>query len=361
MVSPRVRPRKPKVEPKGEDPFAEVKKVAEVIPDDQAQAELPPPVEVPSPVEDAPPAAGVDKPKLTPKVVSQGAKKEAPTPVTGIVKLEILKLEDHTEYLKILIYGPAGVGKTVLAASVDEVVPLSPALLVDMEAGTMSVQNRKGLRFVKVSTWKDVVALMTMLKSKELQDEYKTIIIDSISEMQRIIMAGVMAQAVAQDPSHDKEVPYRQDWGRASERTRRIIKQLRNLPYNIIMTALSKESQDEAGVVSTLPAMPGQLAGETAAFMDIVGFLQTAVARAGRRRSIVRRLFIQPTGRFIAKDRSDHLGSMVENPTMQIIHDLIGGSRKAAEIEDEEEEPTETPDQPAEAPVEEPAGELAEE
>src|SRR3990172_9664620 len=80
---------------------------------------------------------------------TEGAQQETPSSEEDTKQakpkwnLQIEDLTDVEELLKMLFYGPPGVGKTVLAASAKDVVALSPVLLVDFEGGTRSIQDRK--------------------------------------------------------------------------------------------------------------------------------------------------------------------------------------------------------------------------
>jgi hypothetical protein len=75
-----------------------------------------------------------------------------------------------------LIYGSSGVGKTVFGSTADKV------LFLDAEAGMMSVKDKKIDR-VKIKTFQDVIDSYNFLKSG--QHEYKTVVIDSLTEIQK--------------------------------------------------------------------------------------------------------------------------------------------------------------------------------
>lgn len=352
QVTPRVRPRKALDSTTKEDPVTQVTTDPEEVAEAHAKA-----------AED-PIASG----KIEPET-GQPEHEEIPTesqPTNGSAgaeaksKLQIMDLTEVEAYFKSLWYGQPGVGKTVLAGSVVEVPDMCPVLFVDAEGGTMSVQNKKGIRYVRVRSYADILELIKLLRDPEAQKFYKTIVIDSLSEVERIVRMGVVAEAVKNDPSHDREIPYQQDWNRNSERNRRIVRILRDLPYNIIFTALSRDIRDDAtGTSNTRIALPGQLADEVAGFIDVVGLLTTQVVRKDNKRVLIRRLAVQPTGRFVAKDRSNKLGPVVDQPTMLKIYNLIHGKSKPIEEEIEaettEEQPTETkqPNEKAETPQEE--------
>lgn len=256
--------------------------------------------------------------------------------------IKITDLDEVDEALNMLIYGPPGVGKTVLAASARDVAELAPVLLVDFEGGTRSILDRKGIRFIRIKKWKELLELMKMLRDPVLQKQFKTIIIDPVNEMQKMIMANVIAEAVVKDQTHDREVPYQADWGRNAERTRKIIKIFRDGPFNVIFTCLSKEQRDETdGSTTFKPALPGQLSDEIGAAIDIVGFLRTTSARSSddpRKRQVVRRIAFQSTGKFTSKDRTWKLGGYITNPSMRKIWDKIQQTGDLPKMNDDEED-----------------------
>ena len=238
-------------------------------------------------------------------------------------RLDIVKSSNRMPYLKIMIYGPPGVGKTVLAGTASRSKALSPVLFADAEAGTLSLKD--DIDVVRIT---DMPTLGKMVKFLRTEKQYKTVVIDSLTEVQKIIMKHVIQQAVKEDPKHDKEIPYQKDWYRNSELVRRIVRSFRDLPMHVIFTALDREVKDDlTGSVQTLPALPGQLAGEVPGYLDIVGYLTVQEVDG----NIVRRLIVQPTPMIMAKDRSDALGPWIDNPELSSIVKRIVQSRKPKE------------------------------
>jgi hypothetical protein len=83
----------------------------------------------------------------------------------------------------IVAYGRSGTGKTTFAAS----APM-PALLLNLkEDGTDSVMNVKGLKTVRIESWDELEQVYWYLKSGK--HEFKTLIIDAVTEMQDLAIA----------------------------------------------------------------------------------------------------------------------------------------------------------------------------
>lgn len=152
---------------------------------------------------------------------------------------------------------------------------------------------------------------------------YKTVVIDSLTELQKLDMRTIMQEQYSRKPdTTDVDVPSQREWGKNGERIRRIVRAFRDLPLNTIMTALAASEKDEgSGVVSFYPMLPGKMRAEVPGYFDIVGYLSAAEERNGE--VIVRRLQLAKTRRVIAKDRTDSLGNLLENPTIPEMWDII--------------------------------------
>src|SRR5690606_28664772 len=119
-----------------------------------------------------------------------------------------------SRFLKILLYGYPGIGKTVLAATANDDPRMSPALLVDFEGGTLSIAD-KDVDVVRVTAFKQFNEVYDFLRSG--QHPYKTVILDSITEIQKLNMYGIMQAALATNPARDPDMPRIDEWGKSIE------------------------------------------------------------------------------------------------------------------------------------------------
>lgn len=225
--------------------------------------------------------------------------------------LGIKPLADVVEPLKIFVYGASGVGKTVLAASIAEV--MEPVLLINIEAGTRSIKQRKGIFNVDIKTPAQVRQLQAYLRTAH--SKYKAIVFDGITEFRVMQSRGVLAQSIAEDSTHDKEVLSLRDYMKVFDRTREFARFLRDLPVYVVMTALEETVKDEdSGALHIMPMLSEKLNGSVPGYFDIVGWLTTV--KPNRDAERIRRLYVQPTERRRGKDRSDSLGEYLDEPTM---------------------------------------------
>ncbi len=258
-------------------------------------------------------------------------KLEAPEPRLKLTKetvgtiggLQIHKVEDQSPNLNLLIYGAPGAGKTVLAGSAFEVPEMSPVLFLDMEGGTFSLRAKySDIDVVRIETINDMNKLYAELK--QMRHGYKTIVIDSLSELQKFALREIMKQVVKQDSDRDPDVPSIREWGKLLNQMRNIITFFRDLPVNTIFTCLGNSVKDEkTGVTSTKPSLSGQLGGEAPGFIDIVAYLYVKSMKVAGENVQQRLLLTGSTGNTVAKDRSDKLPLVVQAPTMQMLHNYI--------------------------------------
>lgn len=240
-------------------------------------------------------------------------------------------MHETIEYINFLVYGDPGAGKTVLGGSADEVPEMRPVLVIDIEGGLLSLASRyPDVETVRVKTWDDMQRVYDDLLLKD--HGYKTVMLDSLTEIQKFSMATIMEFTVKKDPDRDPDIPSMREWGKNIEQIRRLVRAFRDLPMHTIFTALAKSDKDnKSGAVKTKPSLSGKLADEVAGFVDIVGYQYTKVMEDQLRRF----LLTAATDRYVAKDRSDNLPPTIEDPTMTKIFDLVRNTSNTSKKEKE--------------------------
>jgi phage nucleotide-binding protein len=202
--------------------------------------------------------------------------------------------------LNVLIYGDSGVGKTSLMATAP-----APVLLLDMEGGTLPLAG-KDVDIVHVTSPKDIEEAYKVLKEN---GKYKTVVLDSITEMLRIVLEHVVKSNPTVSRAYGDQ-PSLSDYGRLNELMRRNLRAFRDLPIHTFFTALAQDMKDETdGTITRMPNLSGKLPYEVAGYMDIVGYM---VAQEDKENGEIKRaVLVQPRGKIMAKDRTGKLGSAV--------------------------------------------------
>jgi len=237
--------------------------------------------------------------------------------------LQVKPPSETIDYLNVLVYGAPGVGKTYLAGTAEDDPLTSPVLFLDVEGGVVTIRHRKGIDVPPaLKSIQEVETLYnTLYKSiKDGKLYYKTVVIDSLSELTDVDMRSIMRQAYQNNPDKvDKDVPSQREWGKARVHMRSIVRAFRDLPCNVIFTAQEATVQEEGQPTKYMPGFAGKLRTELPGFMDIVGYLY-AENQGGE---VTRKLQVQGTRRVVAKDRTSALGDVMENATIPHMWALI--------------------------------------
>lgn len=226
-------------------------------------------------------------------------------------------------FLNILVYGDAGVGKTQYAGTANDHKATAPVLILDVEGGVATLRKRPDVMVVRIKSVVDLMKVYAEIDkalANKLPDAPQTVVVDSLTELQKLDMNDIMKALLQQNPDRDPDVPSQREWGKSSNHMRQIIRRFRDLPCNVIFTALAKREQDDnTGSVATVPSLPGKLAAEAPAFLDVVGFMYTEI----NENRIQRRMLCQPTRTKLAKDRLGVFGEVLNNPTVPMMWDIM--------------------------------------
>lgn len=225
--------------------------------------------------------------------------------------------------VKALVYGPSGMGKTVLTAT------MPAPMLISAESGVLSLRQQNLERLFGVGNPSICynVPMITITSVDDLRDAYNwcaqsaearqfaSIGIDSISEIAEVVLNNAKRQV--KDP--------RQAYGELLEKMESLIRLFRDLPLkNVYMAAKMEPMKDDlTGVVKYGPSMPGsKLGGKLPYFFDEVFRLGVNKTPQGES---YRFLQTQPDLQFEAKDRSGALAPL-EQPNLSAIFNKILGA-----------------------------------
>jgi hypothetical protein len=273
-------------------------------------------------------------------------------------------------YLKMLIYGDFGVGKTTLVTGAQDIAEMADVLIIDAESGTMVIDNRDDIDVVTISTYQqfarvydylrihckyrdegDLEKLAAMeIKLKGLDPEkaqspeeetdilgaieairakpkrYRTVIIDSLTEVQKYAMYQLLGVDISGNIVLDvpPDNPQFKEWGQSAEMIRLLVRCFRNLPMHSLFVCSRTEDQDDRKRMFYVPAMPGKLSNEIQGFMDVVGFYTMSLGTDNQTQ--IRRLYLTPSQQWKAKHRfKNFTGAYIDNPSMLDLLKLHSG------------------------------------
>jgi len=224
------------------------------------------------------------------------------TPVAPPSYYNEVTLEKVGQYL-FLLYGGSGAGKTTLAAQFP-----GPVMFISADVGVMGgllsavslKREDQKLLQIRLTSFSQLQSAYSNLERDFKNGVYKTLVLDSLTTLNQLIIRDILAMTA-------KEVPVFQDWNLSTARMRTTINKLASFGAHTIFTATEQVVKDEQqGRLMGLPNLPGKLAQEAPAGVDIVLRLKTRMSfDAQTRKSVVTYLAqTAPDEIWYAKDRS---------------------------------------------------------
>jgi hypothetical protein len=250
-------------------------------------------------------------------------------------------------YLKMLIYGPYGAGKTTFASTAQDIEPMQNVIFIDAESGSLALSHRQDIDVIRITNYQQFARVHEFLRlhcqlrdrgdKKKLLElaqkanpdateatEYRTVVIDSLTEVQKFVMYMLLGTNIdTANLEFPPETPQWAEWGQSAEMIRLLVRTFRDLPMHVIFVCSEQEKEDERKRIIRRPNLPGKLGGEVQGFLDIVGYLATA--RGGDEdEGLRRRLYITPGNTFQAKHRFFNAEEgYFDNPSMSDLWGLL--------------------------------------
>jgi hypothetical protein len=220
-------------------------------------------------------------------------------------------------------------------------------IALDAEAGDASFSDRPNIDVVRVTSFSQVARVQEFLRlhcqwrdtpgdeaveelikletrfrddagyevTKDNVKRYRTLIVDSLSEVQKYCMYQLLGIKVgAQRLDVETPAPEWAEWGKQAEMIRLMVRTFRDLPMHVIFVCSEQVGEDDKKRRIRRPNLSGKLAGEVQGFLDTVGYM---VLFKGEDGEYKRRLYITPGQTFQAKHRlPGNTVAYIEEPTM---------------------------------------------
>ena len=217
--------------------------------------------------------------------------------------MQIKNTKDVTaNYVKILVHGPAGSGKTRLCGTTG-----GKPIILSAESGLLSLRGQD-IDVIEIKNMDDLREAYSFLQS---DDKYDWVCLDSVSEIAEVVLSTEKGKT--NDP--------RKAYGEMQEIMMTLMRSFRDLPKNIYFSAKQDRIKDEVtGGILFGPSASGQKIGPAMPYLfDEVFALHSWKDNEG---NIQRALQTIKDAQYEAKDRSGSL-DMVEPPDLGAIYKKI--------------------------------------
>lgn len=181
--------------------------------------------------------------------------------------------------LKILTYGPSGAGKSRMASLFKKVL----IGLTEHQAVPTITEVNPDAVIKLISSPKDLMEFKEMIRDPSLPDRVDAVVLDSLTDAQRILKAHFTARQTKRTDVTDLET-----WGILIDATARLAREVRDLPVHVMVTCLSEEQSVEGEGLVHRPAVSGKrLPNDLAQFFNLVGYAHIKELERGLRHQVM--------------------------------------------------------------------------
>jgi len=178
------------------------------------------------------------------------------------LKLHRTGADEYGKYLKVLIAGDPGAGKTRSASTWDA------PLIASLGANLMSVADRS-INYVDITSSADLAELRMLLANPpEVREQIfgypvNTIVIDTLDHFQEVLVVERKAAFKLAEFGPG-------DWGWLNDEMAAMVRGFRNLPLHVVFHLHLKLTEDMlSGAVYFKPSLVGQMGDKIAAYVDV--------------------------------------------------------------------------------------------
>jgi hypothetical protein len=255
--------------------------------------------------------------------------------------------DDGSILLRMMVYGVPGAGKTTFASTFDDDPRTSRVLIVDVGGNSISIRKNSPKPLVLIpESLNDIDRIFAFCLRQKPDDPIRealgidsdvkinTVVIDTLSEVQRMAIHEERGVAYATDSAYQAGVPLSirntptmriQDWGGILQKMTTLASMFYKLPIHVIITCQEKlEIEEEDGKIISSTARPFLQGGSA----DAVPAWATLIGRITRRpvpgRASVPFMQFTNTTRWYGKNQvSLTLPNEIQDPTASKILDAV--------------------------------------
>lgn len=217
---------------------------------------------------------------------------------------------ESSAFVKCLVYGESGIGKTVLSSTAPDPV------IISAERGLLSLKD-KNIPVITIENHIDLEEAYNIVCSKT-GEKFKTVVLDSISDISEVVLT-YFKENPADGNTHPQAA-----YGSMADSVMSLIKKFRDIEdKHVYFIAKAKRVKDEySGITSWMPSMPGQQLGPNMPYL----FDFVLPMRAGETEKGEKYRYLQTSAciQWLAKDRSGKLDEIEKPDLTHIFNKALG-------------------------------------
>ena len=190
-------------------------------------------------------------------------------------------LVDHDK-LKVLLYAPTKQGKSRACALFGK----RPLIgLCEQQAVVTIKRANPNASVFQIQNAKDLSAFRDIAMSERARKTFDAICLDGVTDAQRILRTYYTAK---QGTKAGTQKTSQESWGLLIDATAKFIRDLRDIPLHVLVTALDQEESVEGVGIVHRPGVSGKrLPNDLGQYFNAVGYLHTAQRARGLRREVL--------------------------------------------------------------------------
>jgi len=225
------------------------------------------------------------------------------------IREEDLGTSGKTAGINMLIHGPSGHGKTLLAGGAADGTRNVTFLSTETEGVASARAVGSMAKLWRCPSWEHAVAGVKKAEAEFTVDDW--LVVDSGTKMQEMYMRWILSRENELNPLRDLDIPAIQNHQKYQNGFKRWTDRLIDGNFNVIFITTSMISDDAEGEEQVIPHLLGKK-GEISSYVSaqFSVCLYYAVAKESRemRGAVIRRALAQPYPPWYAKDRYMALG-----------------------------------------------------
>jgi len=251
--------------------------------------------------------------------------REAPATIREAdVEIEIEDLSDFDESINILLYGPAGHGKTVLAGGAARDYR---TVFLSTETGVVAAKRAGSkAQVMRAPDWEHVVAGLNKADNELSPEDW--LVVDSGTKMQVLYIRWILRMINEQNAMRDLDIPAIQDHQKWQNGFKRFCDRIIDAHYNTIFITTAMMTENENGDDLVIPHLTGKgyTISDYVSSQFSVALYYAVTEQKSRTENRIRRALAQPFPPYFAKDRYNALGRWqdVEEGDYTAMSDFIG-------------------------------------